>query len=694
MRMMLSFILSTIACSIAMGQAPTVSISPGTNASSSVSLLGDGRYDVSLSTTYTGGTTTFTVSGGSGTAIRNVYVSNTAASQQTHIHIHGASSTNPIAEVEAIDQLSSTGFVALYTLRTTGDVGTIRLNRIGGQSTHVVNIGGSLTGGMEILSHANQHSVEYTTIQGDCQGNISLPSTGSILGLTIAGNLGYSAAPVTVTSGNIQRLEVGSAAYATITSGGSGLIQRFATGSSLVGSISAVSFAAVGGGATGVVIGNECRGNITLSGHVQVPLTITGALRGTVQATTSSSNTPIVIGSIPAASSPHAEGVLRLTRTAGGANGGTITVNGDVAGRMEIGGTGGNIVMNITINGELSGELVSSGSLTSGDTITITDGITATGLLSLGDSLIGSIALPASGLAGQIIINANDNGGDWDGNVVIGSGGGAITLGPGQSPPYQSPHYAALPSALGGGSVGLAPFGLHAEACTPPHNLMDPHTDLVYTDFDNDGMPVIIRSYGPITNANVDFDMQLNDECTWHEDVDAMFVPVLHPGGDPRSIGIKCDSASSMKRGIIRVESASVACAEVAGNPLVEWQTDDDCVSEPTASYVFLVAPDCDGDGLNDWFEIDRGEEHPNDEWPDIDSDDNDVIDSCEVDPCACDWDGNFFVEVPDIFAFLASWFANEPRADFDSSGTIAVPDIFAFLSCWFASSDSNRCDE
>lgn len=53
--------------------------------------------------------------------------------------------------------------------------------------------------------------------------------------------------------------------------------------------------------------------------------------------------------------------------------------------------------------------------------------------------------------------------------------------------------------------------------------------------------------------------------------------------------------------------------------------------------------------------------------------------------PCRADFDGDGGVGPPDIFAFLAAWFAFEPRADFDNNGVLAVPDIFAFLSAWFA---------
>ena len=53
---------------------------------------------------------------------------------------------------------------------------------------------------------------------------------------------------------------------------------------------------------------------------------------------------------------------------------------------------------------------------------------------------------------------------------------------------------------------------------------------------------------------------------------------------------------------------------------------------------------------------------------------------------CVADYDCSGTVNVPDIFAFLSAWFANDPATDFDGSGLpVAVPDIFAFLSAWFA---------
>ncbi len=52
---------------------------------------------------------------------------------------------------------------------------------------------------------------------------------------------------------------------------------------------------------------------------------------------------------------------------------------------------------------------------------------------------------------------------------------------------------------------------------------------------------------------------------------------------------------------------------------------------------------------------------------------------------CLADFDHNGSRDIPDIFAFLAAWFAEDFAADFDGNGTLAVPDIFAFLAAWFA---------
>ena len=52
---------------------------------------------------------------------------------------------------------------------------------------------------------------------------------------------------------------------------------------------------------------------------------------------------------------------------------------------------------------------------------------------------------------------------------------------------------------------------------------------------------------------------------------------------------------------------------------------------------------------------------------------------------CRANFDGVGGVQVSDIFAFLAAWFAGDSSADIDGENGVQVADIFAFLSLWFA---------
>ncbi|MBX3403287.1 MAG: hypothetical protein KF699_07750 [Phycisphaeraceae bacterium] len=52
---------------------------------------------------------------------------------------------------------------------------------------------------------------------------------------------------------------------------------------------------------------------------------------------------------------------------------------------------------------------------------------------------------------------------------------------------------------------------------------------------------------------------------------------------------------------------------------------------------------------------------------------------------CRANFDGVGGVQVTDIFAFLAAWFAGDSSSDIDGVGGVQVADIFAFLSLWFA---------
>jgi hypothetical protein len=50
---------------------------------------------------------------------------------------------------------------------------------------------------------------------------------------------------------------------------------------------------------------------------------------------------------------------------------------------------------------------------------------------------------------------------------------------------------------------------------------------------------------------------------------------------------------------------------------------------------------------------------------------------------CRANFNNITGVEVQDLFAFLAAWFAGSPTADFNGGG-IGVGDIFDFITAWF----------
>ncbi len=70
------------------------------------------------------------------------------------------------------------------------------------------------------------------------------------------------------------------------------------------------------------------------------------------------------------------------------------------------------------------------------------------------------IYLPASGLEHQIVINATDDGEDWDpgSNIIVGTGGGALTL---------SKEYTQTHLQVGGGAAGVGPFVMHDQSSYP-----------------------------------------------------------------------------------------------------------------------------------------------------------------------------------------------------------------------------------
>ena len=95
------------------------------------------------------------------------------------------------------------------------------------------------------------------------------------------------------------------------------------------------------------------------------------------------------------------------------------------------------------------------------------------------------VQLPPHGLRGQVIINAAaaiDTA--WTTPVTLAAGEGM--------PPVvlTGPTYDETPASLGGGSIGLVPYRVHATACTPPSGTIVPA--------DDGDIVVELRFFGPV----------------------------------------------------------------------------------------------------------------------------------------------------------------------------------------------------
>lgn len=97
------------------------------------------------------------------------------------------------------------------------------------------------------------------------------------------------------------------------------------------------------------------------------------------------------------------------------------------------------------------------------------------------------IQVPANGLAGQIIINADGvAGGAWTAPIRVGPNGHP------QQIILNSPGYTASAATIGGGAVGLVPFRLHDEACSPANGAT------VQRSLTDPPLVVELRHYGPV----------------------------------------------------------------------------------------------------------------------------------------------------------------------------------------------------
>ncbi len=153
-------------------------------------------------------------------------------------------------------------------------------------------------------------------------------------------------------------------------------------------------------------------------------------------------------------------------------------------------GTIGAITTGSFIDANISTRTIANSVNVDGDyargSIALSQPLAAGSEIRIGGSLsaASSINIPAVGLAGQIVVNNNDAGGEWLGDVNVGS----VAL--------ADPMYTATAASLGGGSIGKAPFGLHDESSTPINGLSIPVSPTTIES-------VRMRYYGPLDDGGV-----------------------------------------------------------------------------------------------------------------------------------------------------------------------------------------------
>ncbi len=171
-------------------------------------------------------------------------------------------------------------------------------------------------------------------------------------------------------------------------------------------------------------------------------------------------------------------GNVQLIQTTGGASGdfvGSVLATNLASQDHDLG---------LDIDGDLDADLTFTNDVQ--DPITIAGDLLAGRTISIGRSLRGDnefngdISLSSLGLAGQIIINANNDSGAWNTATVTV---GATQL-------SSTPYYTQASSGLGGGAVGLAPWHMYNSDCSPVNGFQG---DLTGTEYE-----MRVSWYGPL----------------------------------------------------------------------------------------------------------------------------------------------------------------------------------------------------
>lgn len=298
----------------------------------------------------------------------------------------------------------------------------------------------------------------------------------------------------------------------------------------------------------------------------------------------------------------------------------------------------------------------------------------------------------ANSLGGQVIINAGAD------NPVHGSWVGPVLFGEDQNPLLTLspvPHYTQTSNQIGGGSVGLVPYGLHQADCSPMNGTVaNPAAVLVHTDLSVTGPT--LRWYGPVQDASgrpASIQISMNGEWV---SADKLFESTVNPAGDPyQARSVRFDPLENVPPvlGLYRIirRPGGLSCAGTTATsaPDVDY-----------FEYYFRLVPDCNGNGMVDPDEI--GQQGASDCQsngvldcyeiflaPYLDRDGLNGIDSCPPYYCSTDFDHDGHIRPADVALFVATWVQDLAQgtlnSDFDLNGVIQPADIALFISTWFA---------
>jgi hypothetical protein len=170
---------------------------------------------------------------------------------------------------------------------------------------------------------------------------------------------------------------------------------------------------------------------------------------------------------------------------------------------------------------------------------------------SLNATVVMQEALPASAsievdqLGGQIIINAEDDAHDWDGDVEVD----ATTI--------SGPYYAHTHTSLGGGAIGLVPFNVNDVDCEPEND--STVCEVGTRDWDlSSGEDIretlVIRHYGPVFEVggalpvvveSVDLACPIPGNCPTWQDISSSCDVLVAPDAAGREVWVSLTPTGS-----------------------------------------------------------------------------------------------------------------------------------------------------